>query len=73
LLRFFSNAQAFLSSPWMGVKASSDRPATIGSGVADAARIQAAYQTMADAKVPITPGQARNQSPHRLPHRLALA
>jgi hypothetical protein len=33
LLRFFSNAQASCPSPWMAVKASSDRPATISSGV----------------------------------------
>jgi hypothetical protein len=44
------------------------------AGVADA-RILAAYQAMAGANppIPINPGQARHQSRHRLPHRLALA
>jgi len=44
---------------WMAVKASSDKPATISSGVAGVAdtRIQAAYQTLADAKLPITPAK----------------
>ena len=42
------------------------------AGVADA-RIQAAFDALAEAKVPRHPGKARYQSPDRLPHRLALA